>query len=304
MTPNNRNLQQETDSAVGREPRKIGLVKTRIHNGRAEQLEIGTGSASAGALEIPCGRERKCSRGLSLFERLILCGLTMKIQTARVRFSPGIHGLIGIVLAALGLAMAGRSAWAQDLVPEISPTRTTVVVFADQPMEDGQWTALFAALRLSEMEAAAETQAIAGDFDLVRGDRVQPGMSVDRAIVVYLHGDCILLPMARRTAYGVPLGWVRKVHGRIEPFAHVDCTRIGQVLGPQALGLDAEGRNKVMAGAIARVIAHEWIHIATQSSSHSERGIEKAEYDVADLMAWQGGEPLIHRRRLLRARGE
>jgi hypothetical protein len=228
----------------------------------------------------------------------------MKIQTARVRFSPGIHGLIGIVLAALGLAMVGRSASAQDLVPEISPTRTTVVVFADQPMEDGQWTALFAALRLSEMEAAAETRAIDGELEMVRGDRVQPGMSVETAIVVYLHGDCILLPMARRTAYGVPLGWVRKVHGRIEPFAHVDCTRIGQLLGPQALGLDAEGRNKVMAGAIARVIAHEWIHIATQSSSHSERGIEKAEYNVADLMAWQGGEPLIHRRRLLRPRGE
>ena len=54
---------------------------------------------------------------------------------------------------------------------------------------------------------------------------------------------------------------------------------------PRALGLDADERNAVMAGAIARVIAHEWIHIATQSSSHSERGIEKAQYGVADLMA-------------------
>jgi hypothetical protein len=94
--------------------------------------------------------------------------------------------------------------------------------------------------------------------------------------------------MPRRTAYGVPLGWVRRLDGRIEPFAHVDCARIGQVLGPQALGMDADRRNAVMAGAIARVILHEWIHIATQNPRHAERGITKAQFGVADLMT--GGE--------------
>jgi hypothetical protein len=78
------------------------------------------------------------------------------------------------------------------------------------------------------------------------------------------------------------------VDGRIAPFIHVDCTRIGQVLGPQALGLDRDRRNSLMGGAIARVVLHEWIHIATQSSSHAQRGISKAQFGVADLTAGSG----------------
>jgi len=301
MTKNNRNLQQETDSAVSGEPRKIGLVKMSFQSGRTELLESDT---TSNLPQIACGRESICSPGMSFFERLIVCGLNSRILGVRVRFSPGIHGLIGIVLAVLGLGLMARGASAQDRVSETSSARSAVVVFADRPMQDRQWNALFAALRTSKMTAEAETGAIGGDIEFIRGDKLQLGMQVKTAIVVYLHGDCILEPLSRRTAYGVPLGWVLKVHGRIEPFVHVDCTRIGGVLGPQGRGLDADERNGVMAGAIARVIAHEWIHIATQSSSHAVSGIEKAEYGVADLMAREGEEPLIHRRRFLHPRGE
>jgi len=93
----------------------------------------------------------------------------------------------------------------------------------------------------------------------------------------------------------VALGWVLQVNGRIEPFAHVDCTQIGGVLGAQAQGMDADERNTVMAGAIARVIVHEWIHIAAQSSSHAERGIENAQFGEADLMDL-GSEPVARLR--------
>ena len=94
----------------------------------------------------------------------------------------------------------------------------------------------------------------------------------------------------------MPLGWVSRRNGRIEPFAHVDCTRIGQVLGRQALGMDADRRNGVMAGAMARVIVHEWIHIATQNRAHAERGVEKAQFGVADLTAGTGPSEAQFRR--------
>jgi hypothetical protein len=215
--------------------------------------------------------------------------LDAKIQTARVRFSPGIHGLIGIVLAALVLAMGGH-ALAQGSAT--SPARTTVVVFADRPMQEEQWSDLFAALRAGLASGGAETGLLGEEAEFVRGDSAASGFRVQSAIVVFLHGDCTLRPLPRRTAYGVPLGWVRQVDGRIEPFAHVDCTRIGQVLGAQALGMGADRRNAVMGGAIARVILHEWIHIAMQSSSHAERGIEKAQFGVEDLMASEGWQPV------------
>jgi hypothetical protein len=61
--------------------------------------------------------------------------------------------------------------------------------------------------------------------------------------------------------------------------------------------MGADRRKTVMAGAIARVIVHEWIHIAAQSSSHTERGIEKAQYGVTDLMAGEKWQNVMQIRR-------
>jgi hypothetical protein len=190
------------------------------------------------------------------------------------------------------ILLAGGLVRAQAPVEDPTPTThsgTTILIFADRRMEDREWTALLAALRSNAVEAATESTALRGTFDIVRGDKMKPGLLVNTAIVVYLHGDCNLEPLQRRTAYGVPLGWVVRVDGRIEPYAHVDCTQIGQVLGPQAQGMNRDKRDAVMAGAMARVILHEWIHIATQSKEHADHGIGKAEFGVADMMAGDGG---------------
>jgi hypothetical protein len=193
-----------------------------------------------------------------------------------------------VAIAIVALLHLGGSAGAQGSASAESRQtgpRTTLVIFADRRMEDREWMALFDALRRNVPEAAAESQAIAGTPEIVRGDRMEPGLRVETAVVVYLHGDCNLAPLARRTVYGVPLGWVRQVDGRIEPFVHLDCTRIGQVLGAQAAGLNRDRRNAMMAGAMAWVILHEWVHIATQNSKHTRLGISKAQFGVADLTA-------------------
>jgi len=207
----------------------------------------------------------------------------------RARIFTGFRLLAKMIfgLAIVASHWIGGSACAQNSASAISglgALRTTIVIFSDRRMEDREWAALFDALRRNVVEAAAESHAIAVMPELVRGDAMKPGLGVDSAIVVFLHGDCDLEPLPRRTAFGVPLGWVHEQHGRIEPFAHVDCTRIGQVLGGQALRVSRDRRNSIMAGAIARVILHEWIHIATQCSAHAEQGIEKAQFGVADLM--------------------
>jgi hypothetical protein len=81
------------------------------------------------------------------------------------------------------------------------------------------------------------------------------------------------------------LGWVRIHNGSIEHFIHVECAHIGQVLGLQGIGLKSYQRDQLMAGAIARVILHEWIHISNQSPHHARNGITKAQFGVADLVA-------------------
>ena len=199
---------------------------------------------------------------------------------------PGMWLLVAALAMPGGLSLSG-SAGAQGRAPVEPYTATqptTLVVFADHSMEDREWQALFTALRTEVAQGSAETSRLDRHPVLLRGDAIKPGMEVNSALVVYLHGDCGLTwPPPGKPVPGKPLGWTLSAGGRIEPFAHVDCTEIGQVLGPRALAMGRERRNSTMAGAMARVILHEWIHIATQSPAHTGHGISKAEFNEADL---------------------
>jgi hypothetical protein len=204
----------------------------------------------------------------------------------RVQVVPSFRRIVAALIAVAGFALSLQSARGQDVSPMqiSSAVRTTVVVFPSRPMPDDEWTALYAA---AQNIADAEKIEGAGDLEFVRGDTMRPGLRVESAVVVYLHGDCNLEPLPRRTGYSVRLGWVLRVNARIDPYINVDCTRIGQVLGAQAQGLDREARDRMMAGAVARVMVHEWIHVARQSAEHGRNGITKASFGVADLL----GEP-------------
>ena len=162
--------------------------------------------------------------------------------------------------------------------------RTTMIVFADQHMQDDQWTALFAALRKDHASFAVATPAIAGEVELMHGDEVKPGLQVINAITVFLRGDCTLMPRPRQVVLGA-LGWVPRGKTGIAPFINVDCSRLVEMLGPMALSMNHSVRINVMAEAMTRVIMHEWIHIATQSAKHSARGVMRDQFGVADLLA-------------------
>jgi hypothetical protein len=189
-------------------------------------------------------------------------------------------GIVALLLVIS--ALAGPLAYSQT--PANADQHTTLVVFADRDLQPELWTALLGALRSGLAGGGGEMQPLDRNADFVRGDEIVPGFQVQTPITVFLHGNCTLLPLAHRTAFAVPLGWVRRVDGRIEPFVHVDCTRIAQVLGPQAMWMTKERRTQAMAEAVSRVILHEWIHIAAQNAGHAEHGIAKAEFGVADLM--------------------
>jgi hypothetical protein len=161
--------------------------------------------------------------------------------------------------------------------------RITLVVFSDKHLPDDQWTSLAAALHLSFENVALESHSPIGGFEIVRGDTLSPGVVFDTAIPVYLHGDCRLLGRPGQEDIRGPLGWVYRNHGHIEPFIHVDCTRLSGVLGHQALWMNHATRDAAMAEAVAHVVLHEWIHIATQSSVHTRDGISKDSFGVADL---------------------
>jgi hypothetical protein len=170
----------------------------------------------------------------------------------------------------------------------VATPRITLVVFSDKHLPDDEWTAVAAALYHTFEDAALESHSPIGGFDIVRGDTLTPGAVFDTAIPVYLHGECRLLGQPAQEDVRGPLGWVFRAHGHIEPFIHVDCTRLSGMLGRQALWMNQGTRNAALAEAIARVVLHEWMHIATQSAAHTRDGISRDSFGVADLVPGYG----------------
>jgi hypothetical protein len=176
------------------------------------------------------------------------------------------------MIALLVSACSKDRAYAQT--PARTETRTTLVIFAEKRMADSEWAALFDALQKGAQSGREEAPALKGSVDLVRGDTMGRGLEFSEPISVYLHGDCTLVPMPRYMALGA-LGWVRLVHG----------AQSVQELGPLVLGMNRKRRDTVMGEAMARVIVHEWVHVATQNAGHAAHGVAKSSFGVADLLA-------------------
>ncbi len=213
------------------------------------------------------------------------------------------------------LPLTPISAWcAAQTSPQITDstpaTQTTLAIFTDPHaprISDGLWTALAAALDRELVFGDSETNNLinhaVGDMtsqtvsvdtsphiNIVRGDTIASGVIIDNSISVYIHGECVAMPTPRpepidREHIPPALGWVRVHNGVIEPFIHVECTQISRVLGLQGVGVKGYQRDRLMAQAIAHVIAHEWIHISTQSKHHGKNGITKAQFGFSDLVA-------------------
>jgi hypothetical protein len=207
------------------------------------------------------------------------------IMRAELPLVPRMLHIVSFTTALLQLLCLSNTSRAQSAT--VAMPRTTLIVFADRRIDDNAWAALFDALRKGRFDAASASQAMAGPVEIVRGDTMVRGLTVDKSITVYLHGQCSLQPaMWQPMPAGTStLGWVLRVHGQIEPFIHVDCGSIAQMMARLALGLSTDRRRVVMSEAMARVILHEWMHIATQSSRHTAAGLSKAEFAVPDLLA-------------------
>ena len=202
----------------------------------------------------------------------------MRVELSRRPLRSVTHLLI---LALVCVVVPGCPVHAATLAT--TPAHTTFIVFAEHHMPEAQWDDLLVVLRrgLATIEPSGQRRA---SMEVLRGDLISPGQQLDQIVTVYLHGDCVLLPGPRTTALGA-LGWVYRVHGMIPPFIHVDCKELTQMLGPMAFTVTTNRRHQIMAEAIARVVMHEWVHIATQSAAHASDGIAKSSFGIADLLA-------------------
>jgi hypothetical protein len=216
----------------------------------------------------------------------------------RVRHQQATGALPGISLAvflAFGQACSASAAAIPAPMLNAEQSGTAIVFYAQPQMKEDLWPALFQALRVDLADGAGELpNGLFLDKEpiFLRGSEDLRGVLFSSVISVKLLGRCDVFPQADRPALRGPLGWVMLVSGKVQPFVSIDCTRLTQVLRPKLTGLTLGGRRYAVAQAIAHVLIHEWIHIATQSSSHSGRGIAQANLSVDELIAGPRGSHL------------
>jgi hypothetical protein len=167
--------------------------------------------------------------------------------------------------------------------------RPVLLVYSQHPLPAEMWTALFAALEGNLPEAAALVPAGEAHPEFVRGDSPANANVDGQPVTVYLNGDCrpSVLPVA--FPQGRRLGWVSKVDSLVVPIIHVECTEISGAISGETQWMNPSGRTTAMSQAMARVILHEFVHVATQSATHGAEGVTKAKFGAKDLLA---GEPI------------
>jgi hypothetical protein len=165
---------------------------------------------------------------------------------------------------------------------------TEIVFDAQLQVNDELWPMLFQSLRVDLADGSDELPkgvVLDRNPSLILHKDLVPETAFGFILQVKLLGSCDLASAGYYPFPNGPLGWVKMVSGEIQPFISIDCRRLVQLLGPEVSSLDKQGRRRAMAQAIAHVLIHEWIHIATQRPSHDAHGIMKSSISVKELIA-------------------
>jgi hypothetical protein len=165
-------------------------------------------------------------------------------------------------------------------------SQNTLVFYADKQVSDQLWAPLFGAVQedLAREDFGNASHSLDRNSRLLRSNEVFAGEEFGSVVQVKLLGRCDVVQQAYRPLKPGPLGWVLRVQGEIQPYIYIDCTRMAQTLNPTTLGMSNDARTRAMTQAMAHVLVHEWIHIATQNVGHTAHGISQAQLSVNELV--------------------
>jgi hypothetical protein len=184
-----------------------------------------------------------------------------------------------VPLALFTLALGACSVLAQSQLPGTGD----IVVVVDLPERacNGFWPAL-------ELELAHSKtpRLLGGSVVWMTQDEFRIGMQFRQIYQLRLLGDCTLSAPSNDANSPGPLGRVLMVNGEIQPFVYVDCDRVARVLERELRCKPALERRRILARAIARVVAHEMTHIVTQSTLHAASGLQRAHLSSFDLLSY------------------
>jgi hypothetical protein len=179
----------------------------------------------------------------------------------------------------LPLAMLATAGWAATPVP--SATLTIVLDF------EGPHTAGSVAKMKQEFEGIMKDSGLT--FDWRSRDEAANG-AFDNLVVVRFKGKCILEPVGYLYDERGPLAFTHTIDGDVLPFSEVACDKVTAAMRPAMFGGDYGRADMLLGRALARVMAHEMMHILNNSGTHGHDGVAKAALSGRQLIT--GSLPL------------
>jgi len=103
--------------------------------------------------------------------------------------------------------------------------------------------------------------------------------------VVKFSGRCEILPSAVYFQPGQRLGWTHISDGEVLPFAEIDCDAVFAYLFRGLWLQPPQTRERILGRALARVTAHELLHILAGTIAHSDHGVDHSTLTASQLLA-------------------
>ena len=113
---------------------------------------------------------------------------------------------------------------------------------------------------------------------------VKPEETYNDVVLVKLKGTCRMQNFAALMDERGPFAWTHTVDGKILPFSEVACGHIARSI-QQAMGDRVVDGERMLGRAIARVMAHEIVHMVGKSASHSQAGVFRHALSGSQLIA-------------------
>ena len=122
-------------------------------------------------------------------------------------------------------------------------------------------------------------------FDFQSRRQAEQTTSSDALVVVKFKGKCVFEPAAYLIDERGPMAFTYSTDGAVQPFSEVECDRVTRAMRSAMSGGDFAKADVLLGRALGRVLAHEVVHILTNSGQHGAAGVAKTALSGSQLIA-------------------
>lgn len=114
------------------------------------------------------------------------------------------------------------------------------------------------------------------------------GETFDDIVVVRMSGTCRMVDLPHVFDERGPYAWAHTSDGTVLPFVELRCDNVRRSVGEAlwTVGLSkTRDRDRLFGRALARIIAHEVVHIKGETHQHGNSGVFRTALKAADLVS-------------------